>query len=43
MLVLPMSETFDVGIETGTQVSKIYKGPFPFNGELDRVSVTLTD
>ena len=39
-----LAETFDVGRDTGTQVSKIYAGdPFPFTGELDRVTVTLTD
>ena len=39
-----LAETFDVGLDTGTQVSKIYAGdPFPFTGELDRVTITLTD
>ena len=38
-----LAETFDVGRDTGTQVSKIYKGPFPFKGALDKVVVTLTD
>jgi arylsulfatase len=39
-----LAETFDVGRDTGTQVSKIYAGdPFVFNGELDRVVITLTD
>jgi len=39
-----LAETFDVGRDTGTQVSKIYAGdPFPFKGNLDRVVVTLTD
>ncbi|UCD52409.1 MAG: hypothetical protein JSW27_07180, partial [Phycisphaerales bacterium] len=39
-----LAETFDVGRDTGTQVSKIYTGdPFPFKGELDRVVITLTD
>ncbi len=39
-----LAETFDVGCDTGTQVSKIYAGdPFVFNGELDRVTITLTD
>ena len=39
-----LAETFDVGLDTGTQVSKIYAGdPFPFNGEIDRVKITLTD
>ncbi len=39
-----LAETFDVGRDTGTQVSRIYTGsPFPFTGELDRVTITLTD
>jgi arylsulfatase len=38
-----LAETFDIGRDTGTQVSKIYDDPFPFVGELDRVSITLTD
>ncbi|MEE9543811.1 MAG: arylsulfatase, partial [Thermodesulfobacteriota bacterium] len=38
-----LAETFDVGIDTGTQVSKIYNGTFPFKGTLDRVKITLTD
>jgi arylsulfatase len=38
-----LAETFDVGRDTGTQVSKLYTGPFPFNGELDKVVITLTD
>ncbi len=38
-----IAETFDVGCDTGTQASKLYTGPFPFNGALDRVTVTLTD
>jgi len=38
-----LAETFDVGRDTGTQVSKLYTDPFPFLGELDRVFITLTD
>jgi arylsulfatase A-like enzyme len=38
-----LAETFDVGIDTGTQVSKLYKGTNKFRGELDRVVITLTD
>jgi arylsulfatase len=39
-----LAETFDVGRDTGTQVSRIYAGdPFPFEGDLDRVTITLTD
>ena len=38
-----LAETFDIGIDTGTQVSKIYKGPNKFTGELDKVIITLTN
>ena len=38
-----LAETFDIGIDTGTQVSRLYGDPFPFVGELDRVTITLTD
>jgi arylsulfatase len=37
-----LAETFDIGRDTGTQVSKLYQGPNPFEGELDRVTFTLT-
>ena len=39
-----LAETFDVGLDTGTQVDPAYEGdPFPFTGALDRVVITLTD
>jgi arylsulfatase len=38
-----LAETFDVGRDTGTQVSKLYEGPFEFAGGLDRVVITLTE
>ncbi len=38
-----LAETFDVGRDTGTQVSRLYEDPFPFVGELDRVTILLTD
>jgi arylsulfatase len=38
-----LAETFDVGRDTGTQVTKIYKDPFPFEGGLEKVIITLTD
>ena len=38
-----LAETFDVGRDTGTQVTKLYNDPFPFKGNLDRVIITLTD
>ncbi|MGI9666396.1 MAG: arylsulfatase [Acidimicrobiia bacterium] len=39
-----LAETFDIGIDTGTQVDPSYAGdPFPFTGVLDKVVITLTD
>ncbi|HIF30327.1 MAG: hypothetical protein ABGX07_12465 [Pirellulaceae bacterium] len=39
-----LAETFDIGIDYGTQVAPNYAGsPFAFTGELDRVTITLTD
>jgi arylsulfatase len=38
-----LAETFDVGRDTGTQVSDLYTGIFKFNGELDRVTFTVSD
>ena len=38
-----LAETFDVGRDTGTQVSDLYTGVFEFNGALDRVTVNLSD
>jgi hypothetical protein len=37
-----LAETFDVGRDTGTQVSKMYTDPFACNGELDRMIVTVS-
>ncbi len=36
-----LSESFDLGIDNGTQVSKLYTGHFPFTGKLDRVTFKL--
>lgn len=38
-----LAETFDVGRDTGTQVSKLYDGIFQFNKKLDRVIFTVSD
>jgi arylsulfatase len=37
-----LAETFDVGRDTGTQVSDLYDDPYIFNGNLDRVEINLT-
>lgn len=38
-----LAETFDIGRDTGTQVSDLYTGIFKFNGKLDRVIITVSD
>jgi hypothetical protein len=38
-----LAETFDVGRDTGTQVSSMYEGIFKFNQPLDRVIFTVSD
>jgi len=38
-----LAETFDIGRDTGTQVSDLYTGIFKFNGNLDRVIITVSD
>ncbi len=38
-----LAETFDIGRDTGTQVSDLYEGIFKFNGELDRVIITISE
>ena len=38
-----LSETFDVGVDNGTPVSKNYKKKdhFPFTGQIDKVVINL--
>jgi arylsulfatase len=38
-----LAETFDIGRDTGTQVSDLYTGTFIFDGDLDRVIFTVSD
>ena len=38
-----LAETFDVGRDTGTQVSDSYEGEYKYNGRLDRVVITVSD
>ena len=38
-----LAETFDVGRDTGTQVTKFYNDPFIFNGKLEKVVILMTD
>jgi arylsulfatase len=38
-----LAETFDVGLDTGTQVSRLYGDPFAFDdGELDRIIIRIS-
>lgn len=41
--IFSVAETFDIGRDTGTPVSKLYQDDFLFNGNLDKVTITLTD
>ncbi len=38
-----LAETFDVGRDTGTQVSSMYADPFPFSGVIDQVQISLQE
>ena len=38
-----ISETFDVGVDMGSPVSKTYNRDNEFSGNLDRENITLTD
>ncbi len=38
-----LAETFDVGMDTGTQVSDVYTGVNKFTGTLDRIIFTVSD
>ena len=38
-----LAETFDVGRDTGTQVSELYTDPFEFSGTLDRVIINISE
>lgn len=38
-----LAETFDVGMDTGTQVSGMYTDPFEFTGLIDRVIFNVSD
>jgi len=38
-----LAETFDVGLDTGTQVTNMYDDPFPFTGVIDRVIINVSD
>ncbi|MEZ5708317.1 MAG: arylsulfatase [Blastomonas sp.] len=40
-LLMPLSETFDVGLDTGTPVSEDYRVPFAFDASLQDVTVIL--
>jgi hypothetical protein len=41
-LILPIDETFDIGMDTGTPVEdRDYKVPFAFTGKINKLTFTL--
>jgi len=38
-----LAETFDIGQDSGTQVTDLYIGIYEFDGKLDRVIITVSD
>jgi arylsulfatase len=40
---MSLDETLDIGEDTGTPVSEDYKVPFRFTGELEKVTIKITD
>lgn len=40
---MSLDETLDIGKDTGTPVSEDYKVPFAFTGEIEKVTIKITD
>ena len=40
---MSLDETLDIGEDTGTPVSEDYQVPFRFNGEIEKVTIQITD
>lgn len=40
---MSLDETLDIGEDTGTPVSEDYKVPFKFSGDLEKVTIKITD
>jgi len=40
---MSLDETLDIGEDTGTPVSELYKVPFKFTGKLDKVTINITE
>lgn len=40
---MSLDETLDIGEDTGTPVSEDYHVPFKFNGEIEKVTIQITD
>ena len=40
---MSLDETLDIGEDTGTPVSEDYKVPFDFTGEIEKVTIKITD
>ena len=40
---MSLDETLDIGEDTGTPVSEDYKVPFKFTGDLESVTINITE
>jgi arylsulfatase len=40
---MSLDETLDIGEDTGTPISEDYKVPFEFTGELQKLTIQITD
>ena len=40
---MSLDETLDIGEDTGTPISEDYKVPFKFTGELEKVTINITE
>ena len=40
---MSLDETLDIGLDTGTPVSEDYKVPFDFTGEIEKVTIKVTE
>lgn len=38
-----LAETCDIGLDSGTQVSNLYSGPFYYNGKIDKITIKIMD
>ncbi|MEZ5827334.1 MAG: hypothetical protein R3D01_02670 [Hyphomicrobiales bacterium] len=40
---MSLDETLDIGEDTGTPVSRDYKVPFKFTGDIEKVTINITE